>query len=260
MRSTLKWVAASWGANLRSALEYRSSFVMQAVLMALNNLAFLCFWVVFFSRFRSVRGWELEDVALLFGISAAGYGTCVIALGGTFELARRIAAGDLDSWLARPRPVWLQGGLSSLQVAGFGDLASGVLLFVLAGHPTPQRAAAFVAMALASGTVLASFAILVGSLAFLGRMEDASLQLIHSLVSFGMYPPPLFSGGARLLLFAAIPAGLFSYVPAELVREWSWGKAGLLLLGITALVAVTTVAWRAGLARYESGNLAQAGE
>ena len=60
-----------------------------------------------------------------------------------------------------------------------------------------------------------------------------------------------------MLLYVLLPAGLMTYTPAALVRQWNWTQAGGLIVGIAALVAAAALAWRAGLARYESGNLTQ---
>ena len=259
MIDTARFVVACWGASLRSALEYRAAFVVQALFMALNNLIFLGFWAVFFSRFSSVRGWDLSGVALLYGVAAIGFGIGVVLFGGVLDLGRRVASGQVDTWLLRPRPVFLQAGVSSMQVSGFGDLASGVLLFALSGKATPERVVALVAAALIAATVFASFALLVQSLTFHAPgSQDFAQQAIYTLVTFALYPPSLFGGATRWLLFLVLPAGLMSYLPTELVLDWSWPKAGLLALGAGALLCVTALAWRWGLSRYESGNLVQA--
>jgi len=75
---------------------------------------------------------------------------------------------------------------------------------------------------------------------------------------FSLYPPALFGGWVRVVLFVVIPAGLMSWIPTELVRAWSWPDAGLLVAGTSAFAGLAALAWRRGLARYESGNLTQA--
>ena len=117
MRSTLKWLTAVWGANLRSALEYRAAFLIQAGFMLANNFLFLSFWAIFFAKFERAGGWGLKDVALLFGVCATSFGLCIVLFGGLMTLATRIEEGRLDSWLLRSRPVLLQAGTARMSLA-----------------------------------------------------------------------------------------------------------------------------------------------
>jgi len=261
LRSDLRYALSAWGASLRAALEYRTAFVLQAGFMLLNNLIFLSFWAIFFERFPAVAGWELPDVALLFATSATGFGLAVVLMGGFHKMAPRIARGDLDTWLLRSRPVLLQACTAEMMLSGFGDIASGLLLVGLSGRATPARVGIFLLMALVSATVATCFGILCNSAAFfLGRADDLAWQSYYALLTFSLYPPGLFGGWVRVILYVVIPAGLLSYLPASLVRSWDHRQALYLLGGVVALAVVTGLVWRAGLRRYESGNLTQAGQ
>lgn len=259
--STWRWLRAVWGANLRSALEYRAAFLIQAGFMFANNFLFLVFWVVFFERFQTAAGWGLRDVALLFAVCATSFGVCTILFGGLLVLARRIEEGRLDNWLLRSRPVLLQAAGARMSLPGFGDVASGLVLLFLSGNAAPGRVAAFVLLTAVSVASFAAFLTLVGSAAFfVERAESLAGQALHGLLLFCMYPPGLFGGWAKVALFVLLPAGLIVWVPVELVRRWSWPDAGWLLLGSAGLWAVAALVWHRGLARYESGNLTQAVE
>lgn len=259
--SEVRFLLSAWAASLRGALEYRAAFLAQAGFMLLNNVIFLCFWAVFFARFPRVRGFGLADIALLYAVAASAFGLAVVLFGGCHRLAQRIAKGQLDTWLVRPRPVFLQASSEKMILSGFGDLTSGVLLLVLSANLTPTRIAVYILVTITGAIVLCSFQTLCNSAAFfIGNAEDLATQGIYSLVTMALYPPSLFSGRARLVLYVLVPAGLLSYTPMALVRSWSWREAGLLYVGVAALVAVTALVWRAGLRRYESGNLTQAAQ
>ena len=73
----------------------------------LNNGIFFTFWIVLLSRVPSIRGYELGDVAVLYGIVAVGHGLAVFFAGGLEQLARAIDDGELDSLLAQPKPTLL---------------------------------------------------------------------------------------------------------------------------------------------------------
>jgi ABC-2 type transport system permease protein len=261
MGSTWRWLTATWGANLRSALEYRVAFLVQAGFMAANNFLFLAFWAVFFARFENAGGWTLRDVALLYGVCATSFGLSVVLFGGALQLARRIEEGRLDTWLLRSRPVLLQAGTSRMQLSGYGDVASGLLLLVLSGNAQPGRVAAYAGLTAVAVVSFSAFCTLAGSLAFfVSRAESVASLAVNGLLSFSLYPPGLFGGWTKVALYVLLPAGLVGWAPAGLVRQWSWTGAAFFLLGSAALWGVAALAWRAGLARYESGNLTQAVE
>ena len=65
----------------------------------------------------------------------------------------------------------------------------------------------------------------------------------------------LFSGVVRLLLFTVIPAGFISFIPLQLLHQFTWPLLGG-MIGFTALIVVIAVTlFECGLRRYESGNL-----
>jgi ABC-2 type transport system permease protein len=132
---------------------------------------------------------------------------------------------------------------------------------VLSGNATPGRAAAFFVLTLISVASIAAFVTMAHSLAFFAtRADTLAGSAVNALITFVCYPPVLFGGWSKVLLFAVVPAGFVTWLPAQLVRTWSWSEAGWLLLGSSLLWAVAALVWRTGLSRYESGNLTQAVE
>ena len=55
-----KFLLAVWKANLQSVMEYRASFLLQVLGMMANNFIYFAIWIIFFNRFKEVRGWGIE--------------------------------------------------------------------------------------------------------------------------------------------------------------------------------------------------------
>jgi ABC-2 type transport system permease protein len=139
--------------------------------------------------------------------------------------------------------------------AGWGDLASGLLLIALSGHASPASLPRVAVAVLASAALFTSTAILVHSAAFwLGRVHALARQLCEFLITFSSYPEPLFAGALKLLLFTALPAGFIGYLPASLVREFSWTTLGAVAASVALYGALAGWVFRAGLRRYASGS------
>jgi ABC-type sugar transport system ATPase subunit len=60
----LRFVWAYVRANLKVALEYRFAFWGNVLAMFLNDLMWVAFWAVFFTRFPAVRGYDGKQVVL----------------------------------------------------------------------------------------------------------------------------------------------------------------------------------------------------
>jgi ABC-2 type transport system permease protein len=241
--------------SLAAAMAQRGAFLMQVGLMALNNAIFFTFWLALFHRVPRIRGYALPDMAVLYGVVAAGVGIAVAIAGGAPRLAQFIHEGELDSLLSQPKPTLLYAiGRRSI-ASGLGDVASGVAMISLSGMVGLSMIPVVVIAILASAVVFAAACVLMNSLAFwFGRTQAASRQLFESLVTFSLYPEPLFGGPIRLLLFTLIPAGFVGYVPASVVRAPSMTLV-VELLGAAILYCVAaTFVFERGLRTYSSGS------
>jgi len=251
----LRFAAALCGTTLKASLALRGAFWLQAALMAVNNLVFFTVWWIFFDAFEEVRGWRIGDMAALYGVVATAFGLTVVFAGGVRDLALRIGEGDLDALLTQPRSVLLQALASRSWAAGWGDMLSGVGLLAVSGVLSPANLlVAPVAIAI-SASVFVSSGVLLGCTAFwLGRTDMLARQLLDYLVTFSMYPSPIFGGGVRVLLFTLIPAGFVGHLPVALLRALDAPTAAAALGGALAYAALAFVVFRRGLARYGSGN------
>jgi len=258
MKGKFFFLIALWKANLLSAMEYRTAFLSQVIGMVLNDAVYFLFWVIFFNKFKEVRGWGLSDMFLMFGIVAAGFGIAAYLFGNVMNLAELISQGQMDYYLAFPQPVLLHVLASRSIASGFGDFSYGVISFFLAGQFTPAALGRFALGILLSATVFLSFLVLVQSLAFwIGNAQMLSSQAINAIISFSSYPNTLFDGTSKLLLFTLIPAAFVGAVPAEFVRSASWESFLLLIAAATTLLLAASVTFHRGLRRYESGSALQ---
>lgn len=241
--------------SLKATIALRGAFFMQVVFMALNNLTFFVFWWALMRRVPVIRGWHLGDVQLLFGLVAAAFGLTVTVAGGVRHLGRFIEDGDLDTLLTQPRPVLVYAlGLRS-QPSGIGDIISGAFLIAASGYLSWQSAPLVIAGVVASAIVFLATGIVFFSLAFwLGKVETLARQLWELLITFSLYPEPLFGGVLRLALFTILPAGFVGFLPVALVRAPSLPQVCLLAAGAAGYLALAVLVFNRGLRRYTSGS------
>jgi len=253
--SNLAFTGALVGTNVKAAMALRGAFVLQALFMALNNFTFFVFWWALMHRVPSLRGWHLTDIQLLYGIVAAAYGLTVTFAGGVRYLGQLIDDGGLDTLLTQPKPVLVYALGMRSQASGLGDLFSGLIFIAWSGQVSWRGAPTLAAVIVGSALVFLASGIVFFSLAFwLGKVDTVARQLWELLITFSLYPEPLFGGMLRLVLFTVLPAGFVGYIPARIVHAPSAANAALLAAGAVLYLATAVQLFNLGLRRYASGS------
>lgn len=242
--------------NLMSAMAYRGAFFLQVFGMMLNNAMLLFFWWALFNRLPTLRGWNLAQVMILYGIVAFGFGAANVVCGNAFLVARIIVQGDLDYYLALPADPLVHLLGSRMSLSAWGDLVFGLAVFLIAAPGQWESLPLFVLLSLLAGLVIVAFSVLVGSLAFwVGNADNLATQAINALITFGLYPVEIFPGVVQWLLYTLIPAAFVGSVPAGLLSDFHWGRLAALVAFTAGIVLAARAVFRWGLRRYESGNL-----
>ena len=254
----LKFLLAVWKTNILSVMEYRVSFLTQVIGMMLNNFIYFAIWIIFFDRFKEVRGWGISDMYITYGVLASAFGLVALLFGNAFTLSEIINQGRLDYYLSLPRPVLLHTISSRTITSGMGDFTYGFLSFALSGQFTWDGLLRFILATLLAATVFVSFLVLIQSLAFwMGVITNLTGLAVNAMITFGIYPITLFDNSAKLILFTIIPAALMGAVPAEFIRAFSWQSLAELLAGAVIFLFIAVTIFRLGLKRYESGSAIQ---
>ncbi|MGI8809831.1 MAG: ABC transporter permease [Acidimicrobiales bacterium] len=233
----------------------RAAFVSQAVVMGVNDVVWVVFWLLFFRRVGSVRGWDADSILLLLAVITSAAGIALGVLANARRVGNMAVDGELDAVLALPVPPLAHLLLRRIEASNVGDLGFGLVLFAFTGNHSVGRTAVFVAVVLAAATLMTGFLVMTGSLAFfLGRNEGGELGF-HALVLLGSYPVDVFAGAIKVVLYTVVPAAFVSSVPARLVEDFDLLQAAV-LVAVSATFAVGAWAtFTIGLRRYTSGSV-----
>lgn len=249
-------VTATLRASLADALANRNSFWFQVSVMIVNDGTWIVFWVLFFHQVGTLHGWQTQDVIVLFSMLMTSAGAALGLLANSRRIGHLAADGELDETLVLPVGPLSHILTSRIDSANMGDLLFGPVLFVLAGHPTPERAAVFVLGSIAGSVVLVGFLVACGALTLFvgGRGEQADLGF-NAILIFASYPLDLFGGATKVLLFTAVPAAFVTGLPSELVRSFDPARALLLVAVAGFFAALGWVLFQLGLRNYSSGSI-----
>jgi ABC-2 type transport system permease protein len=225
------------------------------VLMAANNLLFFITFVIYFRNFSSLKGWVREDIALLIGITCWAFGLATFVAGGIRDLANTITSGGLDPYLGRPRHPLPALLISQCQPSGLGDMASGVVFWVVLGHRGLGDLPLLMLVGTLAAIVVTATATLFQCLAF--WLPGAALlaeELFQMFMMVAYYPEHPFGFAVRLILLTVFPAGFVAMVPVEAVRDADPLKLAACAGAALVYAGLAWLVFERGLRRYTSGS------
>jgi ABC-2 type transport system permease protein len=232
-------VGASWRTlrnfRMNLILTFLGSFALQG-----TQLAFIG---VLLGAFGAIAGWDVADVAFLYGLRVTAHGVCTTSFGQHLASSNVVRDGEWDRFLLRPA-----GGLMQLLTRQFnpgtlGDLVLGLAIVVVAAGRTGVdwsvgRIVFLVLAAIGGGLVEAGLQIGISGLDFrFGPTRRIKIAVDEILTNFGAYPMSIFGTAVTWTLTFLLPLAFMAYLPAAV------------LLGHTAdLVVPTWLAWCSPLA------------
>jgi ABC-2 type transport system permease protein len=245
-------------------MQYRASFLMLGLgQFCITGAEFLAI-VFLFHRFGQLRGWRLEEVALLYAMSSSSLALAGAAATGFDGFGDMLKRGDFDRLLLRPRSPALQLAGQRFTLRRLGRLAQGlaVLAYALAHLGiswTPGRVLLLVASILGGACLFYAVFVLEATLAF-WTLE--SLEVMNTL-SYGgataaQYPISIYQGAFRDLMIYVLPLACMNYFPALALLGradplgfppwvgWASPLAG------PAFLAAALVCFRVGVRHYQS--------
>jgi ABC-2 type transport system permease protein len=216
---------ALWTAGLRSALQYRTdTFIVIVMALAFQGTGFAFAWVLL-SRFESLAGWTLGQVAFLYGLRLIVHAVAGVLTGPFFGLESQVRSGEFDRYLIRPLSPLLQFMTQRVEISIFGDLLGGVAIFIaanqLVGLAWTPAALLYLGLAIAGGALAeGAVRILIGALSFRFLASTSLLYLADSVFStFANYPLTIFGGILQFLFTFGLPLAFVAYVPATVLLD-----------------------------------------
>lgn len=261
MRDKLRLYVKLFAISVRSEMQYRASFLMLAVSHFLTTfIDIIAIWVLF-DRFKLVKGWTLEEVALIYGILQAGFAIAEMTARGFDKFSDMIKSGDFDRVLLRPLGTIVQVATTSMQAMRLGRFFQGIV--VLAWGCRELHVALFSSDTMVIALCIAGTAcffyglfVLQGALTF-WTTETLELMNITTYggLEAGQYPMSIYPRGFRLFFTFVIPLSCVGYYPiATALRHETLPFALAYLLPAAGLVflLLSFRFWNVGVRRYRS--------
>ena len=233
----------------------KTTFITNIVFMILNNASFIVQWIILYSLKSNIGGYSLNEILLLWGLSASTYGVAHLFFENAFNLSDIINNGALDSYIVQPKNILLSSITSEIKVSAIGDIIYGYIILFIYGI-TLKNFILFTIFTLTGGLIMVSIIIILNSLSF--WINNASLIADTEerlLVQFSTYPDGIFKGITKILLYSIVPVGIISYIPINLIINFDHKLLLLEIIITIILILLANIIFNNGLKRYSSSNL-----
>lgn len=254
------------GAQVRSQLQYRTSFLLDLAGSFLISFVDFLAVLVIFHNVRRLGAWNVREVALLYALSSISFAITDLVIGHLDQFPQKIRDGNFDILLVRPRGSLFQVVASDFQLRRLGKALQGalVLAYALSAlhlHWTVGRVVMLVMMIPAGVVIFASVWVIGGCLAFWttdgGEFTNA---FTYGGNFMAQYPIDVYSSWLRRFLCYLVPLGFVSYFPALylLGKHDPLGLPRLLQFSSPVVAVVAAVVagaiWRGAVRHYRSAG------
>jgi ABC-2 type transport system permease protein len=254
------------GAQIRSQLQYRTSFALDVV--GTFGISFIDFLVVL-TIFRNVPRlgtWSVHEVSFLYGLSSMTFAVADMVIGQLDQFPQRIREGSFDIVLVRPRGTLFQIVASDFATRRLARVLQGAIVFgyALSGLTidwTPARAVVLLLSLPSAVVIFFAIWVLGACIAFWttdgGEFTNA---FTYGGTSMAQYPFEIYGAWLRRLLGFVVPLAFVCYFPAlyvlgkpdPLELPQAVDFLSPLVAGAAALVAGSV--WRFAVRHYRSAG------
>jgi len=251
------------GAQVRSQMQYRTSFAIQSAVMFSVVVSELTPVWILARYFGNLEGWSFAELALLYGMVGTSWAFVETVLRGFENFSVYLLQGDLDRILLRPRSVILQVASRDFDARKLSRIAQALLVLAIACFYLELGPAslAWVALGVAGGMLSFAGIVMAGAaIQFwtLGQASELQNILTYGGTAAMTYPVSIYATWFRRVLTYGVPLAFVNYFPAlaALGRTEAAGWPAFvpwLSPFVCALVLVFGLAaFGRGLRRYES--------
>jgi ABC-2 type transport system permease protein len=242
-------------------IQYRTSFIMQALQSLIGLGTGLAGLGVVFAHTSNLGGWRPTQLLAILGV--------YFLVGGVINLVVRpsmqrfmedVRLGTLDFVLTKPRDSQFLISVREVQIWKMVDVLMGtvVLAFAVTGlsHSVGFVQATGFAVALLAGAVIVySFFMILATLCFWVVRADNILVIFLAVYDAGRWPVTIYPGALRYTLTFLVPVAFAVTVPAEGITGRLSGGT-LVEAGVLALVLLVGSRWfwTFGLSRYTGAS------
>ncbi len=249
---------------LKSATQYRASFLMQILSQAVMVGGELMAVAVLLARFSAIGQWSAGEILFFFGMMQVIFSLVEFIGRGITSFAGIVGGGEFDTLMLRPRPLLLQVICARLDPRRLGGILVGLAAMIIAGGLLNVTWTIGSVLLLVSSTI-GTIMLLLGLFLIEATVSFFSVKSIEmvNVFTYGgrtacQYPVDIYPGWLRRLFTWVAPFALCMHYPVAqalghpMADAPAWLVALAPLSGGLFLAAMVWVWYRFGVRHYRS--------
>lgn len=248
-------------ASLKSEAQYKFDFFVNIIGNFLGLFGDFIIVVFILMRFKSIDGWQLHEVALIYSIIEFGFGVYRFIGNGFNKFETLILSGKFDTLLIRPASSLFQVMLQKVDFKRLGMVLQAAAVGIWGIQRTAFISNSFYFylpfQLLASVIINIEISIILAAIAFwTGKNEDIIILGHYSTRSASTYPATIYHKIFSQILTFIIPFFAVSYYPLLYFTGKSQNGLYMLapFLGILIMTPISYTIWTLGVKRYSSSG------
>ena len=249
---------------VRVDLSYRTSFVLMTLAAVLITGIDFVGILVMFANVDALGGFDLGEIAFLYGGTALCLGFADLVVGNVERLGSRIRTGSLDSMMVRPVGLLVQVCADRFAFRRVGRILQGAVVLawgVVAADIrwTPSRVLMTLGLVVFGTLIFTALFVLGASFQFVTTDgSEAANAFTYGGNTLTQYPLTIYPAEAVKALTFLVPVAFVNWYPSLYIldRPDPFGLPSALQfaspVAAAVLCALAWWAWTAGVRRYRS--------
>ena len=205
--------------NIKSQIEYKVSFIMDALSQFFIFFTYYFVIIALFDKFSNIRGFNVYEVLLCFSIVHFGYAFTETFFRGVDKFENLIIDGSLDRFLVRPRGILFQVLCSKISLIKAFRMLQAVIIMVIAIVNLDvtwniSKVIVLILMLIASVLIFFGIFVLTASYCFI---TVQGLEVKNVFTDGGkhlaQYPISIYKKGIAFVFTFIIPYAFINYYP-----------------------------------------------
>ena len=205
--------------NIKSQIEYKVSFIMDALSQFFVFFTYYFVIIALFDKFSNIRGFNVYEVLLCFSIVHFGYAFTETFFRGIDKFENLIIDGSLDRFLVRPRGILFQVLCSKISLIKAFRMLQAVIIMVIAIVNLDvtwniSKVIVLILMLIASALIFFGIFVLTASYCFI---KVQGLEVKNVFTDGGkhlaQYPISIYRKGIAFVFTFIIPYAFINYYP-----------------------------------------------
>ncbi len=210
--------------DFKSKMSYRADFIISTFGMILTNVAGFASFMIIFSNFPSINGWDYYHMLFLYGFSLIALTPVQCFFDNNWNLRFMVRSGDFIKYCFRPINVFFYFISEVFDVKGLGQFFFGIgtLIYAWAHIGIPVTVPVIITLIvylITASLFMIALMNFAAATCFWLQGSGSVMVIMFRFKDFAKYPASIFHGFFKFLFTFLIPIAFIAYYPSLAILD-----------------------------------------